>query len=164
MDLIQTDASINPGNSGGPLVISLGEVIGVNAFIFSKSGGSLGIGFAIPINRAMDVARRLIEGGEFWTGFSLHPKLTPWLAGAIGLATYEGALITRVEDNSPAARALFNPGDLILTVNGRRVKTKNDVDKIFHEGRVGEVFILQILRGRRRFKTELVLEQAPLNP
>ncbi len=162
-DMIQTDASINPGNSGGPLVNSLGEVIGVNTFIFSKSGGSLGIGFAIPIYRAMEVVRRLIEGGDFWTGFVLHPKLTPWVAGAIGLATYEGALITRVEDNSPAARAQLNPGDLIVRINDRQVKSKNDAEEAFREGRIGEVFSLQILRGRRRLKTELVLEQAPLN-
>ena len=85
------------------------------------------------------------------------------MAGAIGLATYEGALITRVEDNSPAARAQLNPGDLIVRINDRQVKSKNDAEEAFREGRIGEVFSLRILRGRRRLKTELVLEQAPLN-
>ena len=161
-DMIQTDASINPGNSGGPLVNSAGDVIGVNTFIFSKSGGSLGIGFAIPINRAMEAARRLIEGGDFWTGFWLsHQNLSPWLAAALGLAADQGALITRVEEGSPAARARLNPGDLIYGINGSRVRRNDDVEKAFQRGRIGEVFVLEILRGRRKFRTELVLEQAP---
>ncbi len=163
-DMIQTDASINPGNSGGPLVNSAGEVIGVNTFIFSKSGGSLGIGFAIPISRAIKAARRLIEGGDFWTGFWLsHQNLSPWLAAALGLAADEGALITRVEEGSPAARARLNPGDLIYGINGRRVSRNSDVEKAFQQGRIGEVFVLEVLRGRRKFRTELVLEPAPRN-
>ncbi|MDA0746696.1 MAG: trypsin-like peptidase domain-containing protein [bacterium] len=164
-DMIQTDASINPGNSGGPLVNSIGQVIGTNTFILSKSGGSLGIGFAIPIHRAAEVARKLIEGGsqEFWTGFWLHANLTPWLAHALGLASSSGALITRVEDNSPASRAKLSPGDLVIRVNSRRVRSDEDVAEAFRNGRVGEVFTVQILRGRRQFDTRLVLEQAPLN-
>jgi serine protease Do len=163
-NMIQTDASINPGNSGGPLVNSVGQVIGTNTFIFSRSGGSLGIGFAIPINRAAQIATRLIEGGrqEFWTGFWLHADLTPWLAHALGLATASGALITRVEDGSPSSRASLNPGDLILRVNGQRVLNDKDVAEAFRAGRVGEVFTLVILRGRKRFESKLVLDQAPV--
>ena len=102
-NMIQTDASINPGNSGGPLVNGVGQVIGINTFIFTKSGGSLGIGFALPVNRAREIAERLIAGGvqEFWTGFEVHPNLTPGLAHALGLYTHRGALITRVADRSP---------------------------------------------------------------
>ncbi len=161
--MIQTDASINPGNSGGPLVNSIGEVIGVNTFILSKSGGSTGIGFAIPINRAVQVARNLIDSGtrEFWTGFWLHPNLTPWLARAVGLPIHSGALITRIEKNSPAARAEIDPGDLIVEVNGLRVKSDQDVAGAFRTGRVGEAFTLKVLRGRVFRNVELVLEEAP---
>ena len=164
-NMIQTDASINPGNSGGPLVNSVGQVIGTNTFIFSKSGGSLGIGFAIPINAAAEMAAQLIEGGrqEFWTGFWLHADLTPWLAHALGLATASGALITRVEDESPSSRAGLSPGDLILRVNGQRVLNDEDVAEAFRAGRVGEVFTLVLLRGRRQFESKLVLEKAPVS-
>jgi serine protease Do len=161
--MIQTDASINPGNSGGPLVNSDGQVIGVNTFIFSSSGGSLGIGFAIPINRAAEVANRLIAEGrqEFWTGFWLHPNLTPWLARALGLLTAQGALITRVEDDSPASKARLRPGDLIVIIDRQRIRSDDDVVRALREGRVGEAYELTILRGRRRFTTRLVLEEAP---
>jgi serine protease Do len=164
-NMIQTDASINPGNSGGPLVNSIGQVIGTNTFIFSKSGGSLGIGFAIPINAAAKIAEQLIEGGrqEFWTGFWLHADLTPWLAHALGLATASGALVTRVEDNSPSSRAGLSPGDLISHVNGQRVRNDEEVAEAFRDGRVGEVFTMRIVRGRRQFDTKLVLDQSPVN-
>ncbi len=162
-NMIQTDASINPGNSGGPLVNGVGQVIGINTFIFTKSGGSLGIGFALPINRARKIAERLIAGGvqEFWTGFEVHPNLTPGLANALGLYTHRGALITRVADRSPASRARLNPGDLIISVNGRAVRNADDVDRIIEDARVGDVLSLSILRGRLRLATRLRPERAP---
>ena len=161
--MIQTDASINPGNSGGPLVNSDGQVIGVNTFIFSKSGGSLGIGFAIPIDRAVKAANRLIAEGrqEFWTGFWLHRNLTPWVARALGLLTSEGALITRVEDNSPASAAKLKPGDLIVKIDQQRIVDESSVARAFRDGRVGEVYELTVLRRRRWLSTKLVLEEAP---
>lgn len=162
-NMIQTDASINPGNSGGPLVNGVGQVIGINTFIFTKSGGSLGIGFALPINRARKIAERLIAGGvqEFWTGYELHPNLTPGLANALGLYTHRGALITCVADRSPASRARLNPGDLIISVNGRAVRNADDVDRVFEDARVGDILSLSILRGRLRFATRLQPERAP---
>jgi serine protease Do len=161
--MIQTDASINPGNSGGPLVNSSGEVIGVNTFILSKSGDASGIGFAIPINRAVQIARNLIDSGtqEFWTGFWLHPNLTPWFAHAVGLSIHSGALITRIEENSPASRAGLSPGDLIVKVNGRRVTSDKEVVGAFRSGRVGEVFNLKVLRGRILRNADLLLEEDP---
>ena len=161
-DMIQTDASINPGNSGGPLVNSDGKVIGVNTFIFSKSGGSLGIGFAIPIDRAEKVARDLIENGHsraFWTGITIY-NLNRQIARMLGLATDSGALIARVEAKSPAERAGLNPGDVIVMVNGHRVRSADDAIEAFREGRVGDIFVLTILRGRRRLEARLVLERA----
>ena len=162
-NMIQTDASINPGNSGGPLVNGVGQVIGINTFIFTKSGGSLGIGFALPINRARKIADRLIAGGvqELWAGFEVHPNLTPGLANALGLYTHRGALITRVANRSPASRARLSPGDLIISVNGRAVRNADDVDRVFEDARVGDTLSLSILRGRLQLTTRLQPERAP---
>ncbi|MDE2889112.1 MAG: trypsin-like peptidase domain-containing protein [Gemmatimonadota bacterium] len=162
-NMIQTDASINPGNSGGPLVNGVGQVIGINTFIFTKSGGSLGIGFAIPISRAKKIADRLIAGGvqEFWAGFELHPKLTRGLANALGLYTHRAVLITGVADNSPASRAKLNPGDLIIAVNGRPVRSADDVERILENVYVGDDLALEIVRGRLQFATRLAPEKAP---
>ena len=162
-NMIQTDASINPGNSGGPLVNGVGQVIGINTFIITKSGGSLGIGFALPINRAKVIADRLIAGGvqEYWTGFELHPALTRGLANALGLYTHRGALITRVTDSSPASRARLNPGDLIISVNGHAVRSADDVHRILKDARIGDSLTMNILRGTLRFTTLLQPEQTP---
>ena len=162
-NMIQTDASINPGNSGGPLVNGVGQVIGINTFIFTKSGGSLGIGFAIPISQAKKIADRLIAGGvqEFWAGFELHPKLTRGLANALGLYTHRAVLVTGVVDNSPASRAKLNPGDLIVAVNGKPVRSADDVGRIMEDAHVGEVLALDVIRGRLRFATRLEPEKAP---
>lgn len=162
-NMIQTDASINPGNSGGPLVNGVGQVMGINTFIFTKSGGSLGIGFAIPISQAKKIADRLIAGGvqEFWAGFELHPKLTRGLANALGLYTHRAVLVTGVVDNSPASRAQLNPGDLIVAVNGKPVRSADDVGRILEDAHVGEVLALDVIRGRLRFATRLEPERAP---
>lgn len=162
-NMIQTDASINPGNSGGPLVNGVGQVIGINTFIFTESGGSLGIGFAIPISRAKKIAERLIAGGvqEFWAGLELYPKLTAGLANALGLLTHRAVLITGVADNSPASRAKLNPGDLIIAVNGGPVRSAADVDRILENAHVGDTLALEIARGRLRFATRLDPERTP---
>lgn len=162
--MIQTDASINPGNSGGPLVNGQGQVVGVNTFIFSKSGGSHGIGFAIPINLARQVADRLIEGGSpnFWTGLVIH-NLNRRIARALGLPTASGALITSVGSKSPAHKAGLAPGDVILMVNGQTVRSADQVVEAFREGRVGVAYNLRILRGRVTFDARLVLERDPSN-
>jgi serine protease Do len=160
--MIQTDASINPGNSGGPLINSLGEVIGVNTFIFTQSGGSLGIGFAIPIEHALEVADRLIEGGspEFWTGLVIHNN-NRRIARAMGLATASGALITSVEEGSPAQKAGLTPGDVIVMINEAIINSADEVVELFREGRVGEVYALRVLQGRIVFNARLVLERDP---
>jgi len=160
--MIQTDASINPGNSGGPLVNSDGQIVGVNAFIFEQSGSSQGIGFAIPINRAIEAANQLIDGGspEFWTGVVIQ-NLNRRKARALGLATVWGALILTVNESSPSSKAGLVPGDVIVEVNGFRIRSADEVVEAFKDGRVGAAFDLMVLRGRTPFKTRLVLERDP---
>ena len=162
--MIQTDASINPGNSGGPLVNSLGEVIGVNTFIFSQTGGSLGIGFAMPINRAITGAQRLIEQGnrDFWTGIEIH-DINPIIARTYGLSTIRGALITVIEPLSPGESAGVLPGDVVVEVNSTRITKAEDVLKAFLNAKVGDIFSLTILRGRQLLNKSLILEQHPLS-
>jgi serine protease Do len=166
--MIQTDASINPGNSGGPLVNSLGRVIGVNSFIFSQ-GGSLGIGFAVPIDRAIQVASQLIDQGsrEFWTGLDIH-NLNSHIARTLGVLTIKGALITVVDPLSPGESAGLLPGDVIVMVNDKHTSSADDVVDAFRHAAVGDTFILKILRkilrGQGRvFDAQLVLEADPRN-
>jgi serine protease Do len=160
--MIQTDAAINPGNSGGPLVNGSGQIVGVNAFIFEQSGGSPGIGFAIPINRAIESAAELIDGGspEFWTGVVIQ-NLNRRKARALGLARATGALILTVNDASPSQKAGLTPGDVIVQVNGFTVRSADEVVEAFREGRVGAAYDLMVLRGRTLFRTRLVLERDP---
>ena len=122
-DFIQTDAAINPGNSGGPLVNLDGEVVGINTAIFSRSGGYMGVGFAIPIDLAKAIANQLIENGEVTRGYLgiVIQALTPELADSFGLEQNTGILIAQVSGNSPAARAGLRQGDVILELEGKPV-------------------------------------------
>jgi len=116
-DFIQTDAAINPGNSGGPLVNLDGDVVGINTAIFSKSGGYMGIGFAIPINLAQDIANQLMSDGEVTRGHIgiLIQELSPELAKSFDLDKGEGILVAQVMDDSPAAKAGMKQGDIIIS-------------------------------------------------
>ncbi len=122
-DFIQTDAAINPGNSGGPLVNIYGEVIGMNTAIFSRSGGYMGIGFAIPIRLASAVADQLIEHGEVTRGYLgvVIQQMTSDLAESFGLKAGEGVLIAQVTDGSPAAQAGLKQGDVVIAYRGAKV-------------------------------------------
>ena len=163
-NMIQTDASINPGNSGGPLVNSLGQVIGVNTFIFEQSGISLGIGFAIPIKIATDIATKMIDGRspDFWTGVVIR-NLNRRMANALGLVTASGALILTVNEASPSQKAGLTPGDVIVRVNGFTIRSADEVVEAFREGRVGAAYDLTVMRGRTLFQTRLILERDPQN-
>ncbi len=122
-DFIQTDAAINPGNSGGPLVNLSGEVVGINTAIFSRSGGSMGVGFAIPVNLAKAVANQLIERGEVtrgYLGIVIQP-LTSELAQSFGLKDQQGILVAQVTSDSPASRAGLKVGDIIVAYQGKPV-------------------------------------------
>ncbi len=122
-DYIQTDAAINPGNSGGPLINIHGEAIGINSAIFSRSGGYMGIGFAIPINMAKAVKNQLIKNGKVvrgWLGVVIQ-EVDEELAKSFGLKKTEGVLISEVAGNSPASKAGLKSGDIILKMNGHKV-------------------------------------------
>jgi len=122
-DFIQTDAAINPGNSGGPLVSLSGEVAGMNTAIFSRSGGYMGVGFAIPSNLVHAVANQLIQAGEVTRGYLgiVIQQLTPELADSFGLDQHKGVLIAQVADGSPAAEAGLRQGDVIVAYQGEAV-------------------------------------------
>ncbi|WP_375740094.1 Do family serine endopeptidase AlgW [Pseudomonas boanensis] len=119
-DFIQTDAAINPGNSGGALVDANGDLIGINTAIFSKSGGSQGIGFAIPTKLALEVMKAIVEHGQVirgWLGIEVQP-LTPELAESFGLEGRPGIVVAGIYRDSPAQRANLQPGDIILSIDG----------------------------------------------
>jgi len=122
-DFIQTDAAINPGNSGGPLVNLDGQVVGINTAIFSRSGGYMGVGFAIPINMVKSIAEQLIVDGEVTRGYLgvVIQALTPELADSFGLERNHGILIAQVGEDSPAARAGLRQGDVIVAFEGEPV-------------------------------------------
>jgi serine protease Do/serine protease DegQ len=153
-DFIQTDASINPGNSGGALVNLRGELIGINTAIFSQSGGNIGIGFAIPINLALQITEQLLENGEVDRGFIgiQAQDLNPDLAEAFGVKDKRGAIINSVMPDSPAAEAGLKPGDVITSVNGKTIKSASDVRLNIGLLPVGEKVVFEILREGRRKK------------
>lgn len=118
-NFIQTDAAINPGNSGGALIDSEGHLVGLNSAIFSRSGGSQGIGFAIPANLVRDVMQQIIEHGHAvrgWLGIEVQ-AVTPILAESFGLSKVEGVIVAGVQPNGPASKAGIRPGDVMLFVN-----------------------------------------------
>jgi serine protease Do len=123
-DFIQTDASINPGNSGGALVDAEGRLVGLNTFIISRSGGNQGVGFAVPINLARSVMERLVTDGKVVRGFlgvKLQPLVTAELAKQFGLPNQNGALVSEVMPDTPAAKAGLKEGDFIVEFNGKKV-------------------------------------------
>lgn len=128
-NFIQTDAPINPGNSGGALVDSQGNLIGINTAIYSRSGGSLGIGFAIPVSTVRNVMEQIIANGSVTRGWvGVEPQeITPELAESFGLPSAEGALITGVLRGSPADQAGIKPGDILQQVDGKPVKDPDDM-------------------------------------
>jgi len=153
-DFIQTDAAINPGNSGGALVNLRGELIGINTAILGPTGGNIGIGFAVPSNMAQTVMRQLIRYGEVRRGALgiAMQDLTPEAAARLGMATSaEGAVIVQVEPGSPAQRAGLRRGDVVVSIDGRPVRTASDLRNYIGLSPVGSVVELEIVRdGRRR--------------
>ena len=153
-DFIQTDASINPGNSGGALVNLHGELVGINTAIIGPSGGNVGIGFAVPVNIATAVMRQLAEHGEMRRGKIgvMIQDLTPDLAEALGLDVERGALISRVEPESPAEEAGLQAGDVIVAVNGSEVEGSRDLRNAIGMVRVGGELEIDVQREQRRHR------------
>ena len=146
---IQTDASINKGNSGGPMFNMDGDVIGINSAIFSPSGGSVGIGFAIPSRMAIDVIEQLKKFGKTsrgWLGVRIQ-LVTEEIAEAYGLNKAKGALVASVENNSPSFKAGIKPGDIILKFDEKNIKKDRDLPKIVASTKVGKNVGLEIWRA-----------------
>ena len=159
-DMVQTDASINPGNSGGPLVNADGEVIGVNSSIYSTSGGSIGLGFAIPVNRARRVVEDLLEHGVVrrpWVGIKLGAERAATIRDVLS----HGVVVARVTPGSPAARAGVQPGDVLLSARGRTLRNAFDWEARLLDLRVGEVLPLRIRRGVRELELRLTVADLP---
>lgn len=160
---IQTDASINPGNSGGPLININGEVIGINRMIYSNSGGSLGIGFAIPMNTARSILEQLkthkkIKRG--YIGVQIVP-LTEEYAGQLGLKTTEGALIGGLEENGPAARAGVRVGDVIVKINDTAIKDYNTLVDIVGKAPIAKTLKATIWREGKEINLFITVGERP---
>lgn len=163
---IQTDAAINPGNSGGPLIGMDGRVIGVNTAIYSRSGGSIGIGFAIPSNMARIVAETALTGKRLrrpWLGARFQ-ALTADIAAGLGLDRPAGALVTEVLAGAPLARAGLRPGDVILRIDEFGIDDPQGLDYRLTTHGIGGEVTLVYQRGRTRQTTRLALEAAPEDP
>ncbi len=147
-NFIQTDATINPGNSGGALVNLRGELIGINSQIFSTSGGSIGIGFAIPVNVAKDVMTQLIATGSVKHGTLgvQAQSLTPELARMLDTTATQGAVVTEVGPGSPAEAAGLKAGDVVIGINGRAVQNENDLYNAEGIAPIGSTLELKVLR------------------
>ena len=165
-DYIQTDAAINRGNSGGPLFNADGEVVGINTAIFSPTGGSVGIGFAVPSDTASAVIADLADDGEVkrgWLGVQIQP-LTDDIAAAIGLDTPNGALVAEVMANTPAAKAGLKRGDVVTAVDGRRVETPRDLTRLVASAQPGTEVNLSILRAGQPIELSVILDRRAAQP
>lgn len=148
-NFIQTDASINPGNSGGALVNLRGELIGMNTAILAPTGGNVGIGFAIPSNVIMVIKESLVKNGEVRRGLLgvTTQDLTPELVNAFNLKNKQGAAINRIESNSPAAKAGLEPGDIIVSANGKPIRNSQDIHNIVGLLQIGDKVDIEYFRG-----------------
>lgn len=176
--MIQTDAAINPGNSGGPLLNSNGEVIGINTAIFSLSGGYQGIGFAIPINRAKEVATQLITTGKVtrpWLGIT-GIRITKNLAKELGLGVENGVLIVEVIPGGPADQAGLKGGgsevivgnvrlligrDIITAVNEHKIEDMKELIRLLNRFNVGQTITIEIFRNQTPHEFQVFLAKRP---
>ncbi len=162
-DFLQTDAAINPGNSGGPLVSMAGEVVGINTAIVSRTGGSLGIGFAIPINLAKKIYGELSTRGKVtrgWLGVSVQP-LTAELSKSFGAPDESGVLVADVVDGSPAQQGGLQAGDIILEFNGKRMTAPNDLQRAVGLMEPDSTVAVKVLRDRAERVVSVKLGEAP---
>jgi serine protease Do len=163
---IQTDVAVNPGNSGGPLFNMQGEVIGINSQIFSRTGGYMGLSFAIPIDVAMDVRDQLVK-----TGFVTRGRIgvtiqnvDAQLAESFGLDRPQGALVSSVVENGPGAKAGLKPGDVILAVNGKTIETSSELPVIIARVKPGTSTDLTVFRAGKEQKIPVTVDQLDEGP
>jgi S1-C subfamily serine protease len=179
MGMIQTDAAINPGNSGGPLIDSRGEVIGINSAIFTQSGGFMGIGLALPIDRCKKVAAQIVKVGRAvypWIGIKSSINIDQSLAVQMGLSPVKGVLIFELYTGAPAAQAglrggdrlayyLGRPillgGDVILAVAGTPTPTFDELQNVIVQKNIGDRVQLKVLRGKQEFNVDATLAEDP---
>jgi len=162
-NFIQTDAAINPGNSGGALVNAYGQLVGINTAIFSGSGGSQGIGFAIPVSLAKGVMAQIIEYGRAlrgWLGVQVQ-NLNPSLADSFGMKDTQGALVAGIQTNGPADKAGLQPGDIIVQVNGNTVSGGRELMETVARNAPGSTLSLTILRQGEKLRIETVIGERP---
>jgi S1-C subfamily serine protease len=172
--MIQTDASINPGNSGGPLLDSQGRMIGINTMIYSPSGGSVGIGFAVPVNTAKRVVAELIAYGKVRRGWidASVVQIFPALIRYAKLPVESGLLVSRTKKNGYAEQAgirqgsepvrygstvIYLGGDIITSVDGMKIETLADLYSALEDNKPGERVAVELIRGGRTVKLELIL-------
>ncbi len=163
---IQTDAAVNPGNSGGPLFNLDGEVIGINSQIYSRTGGYQGLSFAIPIDVAMDVAEQLRETGRVargWLGVLIQ-EVTAELASSFGLERPRGALVSQVMSDSPAAKAGFQAGDIILEFNNETIVRSSELPPIVGLVRPGNEAQVTVFREGETMQIAVTIEELPEDP
>jgi S1-C subfamily serine protease len=165
-DYIQTDAAINPGNSGGALVNRRGELIGINTWIYSESGGYQGIGFAVPSNLARDIAAQLEQYGKVRrgsiSGILRIAPMTPALAQDLEVESDEGVVVFRMSRSGDAYSAGIRPGDVIVGFNGKPVDESEDFERSMLTAPVGSIATLRIRRGRKEFEIKVPIVEAPL--
>ncbi len=160
-NFIQTDAAINPGNSGGPLLNAKGEVVGINTAIFSRGGGNIGIGFAIPIDLAKEIIPQLKDRGRVtrgWLGVMIQ-KVTPDIAETFGLEEAQGALVADVVKDGPAAAAGLKQGDVIVEFDGKPVTDSSDLPLLVARTGVGKAVSLTIIRDKKREKVSVTVAE-----
>jgi len=162
-NFIQTDAAINPGNSGGALVDSSGNLVGINTAIYSRSGGSMGIGFAIPVSTARQVLESIVAEGQVRRGWiGVEPRdVTPEIAQTFGLKARSGVVITGVLHNGPAAKAGMEPGDVIVAIGGKAVHDSNELLTLVAALKPGSVAGFAIDRKGRTLEMNITPGQRP---
>ena len=165
-NFIQTDASINPGNSGGALIDAAGNLVGINSAIYSRNGGSMGIGFAIPISIAKQVIEQIAKEGAVtrgWVGVEAQ-NLTPELAESFGLSSVSGALVAGVLTNSPADRAGLKAGDILVAINDKPVLNSATMLNLIAVLEPNKNAMLKIVRAQKKMDIKILIGKRPAPP
>lgn len=163
---IQTDVAINPGNSGGPLFNLAGEVVGINSQIYSRSGGSVGLSFSIPIDVAIDVSNQLKSTGKItrgWLGVAIQ-ELTKELSESFGMKNTNGALIAGVEKGGPAEKSGLEPGDVIVKFDGKSILTSSDLPRVVGAAKPGNAVTVEVLRKGVTKNIDVAVGEMPTDP